>query len=197
MKGRGPTKDTPARLGSLLLLPDYLHVRVATRTVLEARREDLSTRLAAKHSGRDRYIRLYAQGHLSETELETYLADLANQISNLKLLIQSTEAELAESTAAADLADTTSAWLARLAKRIEEVEQDTPKGFLKRQRLVRLLVERITVSRGFGGEATVEITYRFGPPDGEDLLPDGEGVVAGDVQNSGEITAVNRRRLFG
>ncbi len=140
---------------------------------------------------------MYAQGHLSETELETYLADLANQISNLKLLIQSTEAELAESTAAADLADTTSAWLARLAKRIEEVEQDTPKAFLKRQRLVRLLVERITVSRGFGGEATVEITYRFGPPEGEDLPPDGEGVVAGDVQNSGEITAVNRRRLFG
>ena len=39
MKGRGPTKDTPARLSSLLLLPDYLHVRVATRTVLDPRPE--------------------------------------------------------------------------------------------------------------------------------------------------------------
>ena len=97
----------------------------------------------------------------------------------------------------ADLADTTSAWLARLAKRIEVVEEDTPEAFLKRQRLVRLLVERITVGRGLAGETTVEITYRFGPPENEDLPAEGEGVVVGSVQNSGEITAVNSRRLFG
>jgi site-specific DNA recombinase len=169
-----------------------------TRTAeLESRRADLSTRLAAKHSERDRYIRLYAQDHLSETELETYLADLANQIGNLKLLIQATKTALAESTAAADLADTTSAWLARLAKRIEEVEEDTPEAFHKRQRLVRLLVERITVGRGLVGETSVEITYRFGPPENEDPPSEGGGVVVGDERNSGEIAAVNSRRLFG
>jgi site-specific DNA recombinase len=115
---------------------------------LEARRKDLSTRLADKHSERDRYIQLYAQGHIAETELETYLADLKNQISNLKLLLEATEAECAESSASAEIANTTSAWLAKLAKRAEEVEEDTPEAFLKRQQLVRLLVDRITAGRG-------------------------------------------------
>jgi hypothetical protein len=32
--------------------------------------------LAAKQSEKDRYVRLYAQGHISEEELETYLLDL-------------------------------------------------------------------------------------------------------------------------
>ena len=165
-----------------------------TRTAeLEARREDLSSRLAAKHLERDRYIRLYAQGHLSETELETYLADLANQIGNLKLLIKDTETEVTESAAAADLADTTSAWLARLAKRAEEVEEDAPEAFLKRQRLVRLLVERITMGRGLAGETSVEITYRFGPPEGEDLLAAEGGLVVGDEQNSCGNLAANRK----
>jgi site-specific DNA recombinase len=147
---------------------------------LEARREDLSARLAAKHAERDRYIRLYAQEHISETELETYLADLKNQTGNLKLLIEATEADHAESAAAAELADTTSAWLAKLAKRAEEVEEDTPEAFLKCQQLVRLLVERITTGKGEGGETTVEITYRFGPPDG---LGEADAFV-GSLQNS-------------
>ena len=38
---------------------------------------------AAKQSEKDRYIRLYAQGHISDTELETYLADLKNQNAEL------------------------------------------------------------------------------------------------------------------
>ena len=45
---------------------------------LSARRDDLAKRLAAKQSEKDRYVRLYAQGHISETELETYLTDLKN-----------------------------------------------------------------------------------------------------------------------
>ena|SRR5215203_637657 len=37
---------------------------------LETRREDLGRRLAAKQAEKDRYIRLYAQDHISEEELE-------------------------------------------------------------------------------------------------------------------------------
>jgi hypothetical protein len=33
-----------------------------------------------------------------------------------------------------------------------------------------VLVERKTFGRGLAGETAVEITYRFGPPEGEDML---------------------------
>src|ERR671910_2401298 len=39
---------------------------------LEARRKELAKRLAAKQAEKDRYIRTYAQGHISEEELEAY-----------------------------------------------------------------------------------------------------------------------------
>ena len=71
------------------------------------RREDLAKRLADKQSEKDRYVRLYAQGHISESELETYLADLKNQTDNLRLLIESVEANLAQRREHAKLAETT------------------------------------------------------------------------------------------
>ena len=54
--------------------------------------------LAAKQAEKDRYVRLYAQAHISEDELAVYMADLKNQIDNLRLLLSSVEAEI--STAA-------------------------------------------------------------------------------------------------
>jgi hypothetical protein len=56
------------------------------------------------------------------------------------------------------------AWLNVLRERAEEIEDDTPEAFIKRQQLVRLLVERITINRE-GRDTNVEITYRFGSPD--------------------------------
>jgi hypothetical protein len=44
------------------------------------------------------------------------------------------------------------------------VEADTQEAFDKRCELVRLLVERIAVSRTEEGTPKVDITYRFGPP---------------------------------
>ncbi len=64
---------------------------------------------------------------------------------------------------------------------MEEIEEDTPEAFLKRQQLVRLMVEEITLGKGEDGETTVEITYRFGPPDG---TTDGKHGVVSNVQNS-------------
>ena len=154
---------------------------------LSARRDDLAKRLASKQSEKDRYIRLYAQEHITDVELETYLADLKNQIGNLRLLIESTEADLAQRHERADLADTTYAWLTSLRERAEEIEEDTPEAFLKRQRLVRLLVERIMIARDHNEDTTVEITYRFGPPDEHD------GVFVGDVQNTGEYLRYKAR----
>ncbi len=49
---------------------------------------DLSKRLAAKHKERDRWLRLYAQDHISDAELESHLADLRAQLDNLKLLLE-------------------------------------------------------------------------------------------------------------
>jgi site-specific DNA recombinase len=135
----------------------------ATDDLLE-RREDLAGRLATKGREKDRYVRLYAQGHISEAELETYVADLKNQTGNLRLLLEAVEGDLAAKREQTQLAASTEAWLVSLQERIAEVEEDSPEAFEKRRELVRLLVERITVDRGEDGQPRVEITYRFGPP---------------------------------
>ncbi len=76
---------------------------------LEARKAELSKRLAAKQAEKDRYVRTYAQGHISEDELDVYLADLKNQTDNLRLLLASVEAERSQKREEAELADTTEA----------------------------------------------------------------------------------------
>jgi site-specific DNA recombinase len=134
----------------------------ATDELLE-RREGLAARLATKGREKDRYVRLYAQGHISEAELETYMADLKNQTDNLRLLLEAVEGDLSAKRGQTQLAASTEAWLVSLQERIAEVEEDTLEAFEKRRELVRLLVERITVDRFEDGQPRVEITYRFGP----------------------------------
>ncbi len=51
-----------------------------------------------------------------------------------------------------------------LRKNLAEVEQDTDEAFENRRELVKLLVERIVVSRNEEGRPKIDITYRFGPP---------------------------------
>jgi hypothetical protein len=64
----------------------------------------------------------------------------------------------------------TEAWLMSLRKNLSEVEQDTEEAYLHRRELVKLLVEKISADRDEDGRAKVDITYRFGPPTGEDVL---------------------------
>ncbi|HEV2093701.1 MAG TPA: hypothetical protein VGR18_11100, partial [Rubrobacter sp.] len=135
---------------------------------LEARHKDLAKRLAAKQAEKDRYVRTYAQGHISEEELEVYLTDLKNQTDNLRLLLASVEAERSQKREEAELADTTEAWLLALRERVEEVEGDTEEAFQARRRLVKLLVQSISAGkRADDGRTEIQITYRFGPPPAE------------------------------
>jgi site-specific DNA recombinase len=131
---------------------------------LEARHADLSKQLASKHKERDRWLHLYAQGYISDKELETHLADLRAQLDNLKLLLSSVEDELKAQREHVEIAETTEAWLMMLRERVEEVEAATDEAFVNRRELVRLLVERIDVGRDESGKTRVRITYRFGPP---------------------------------
>jgi seryl-tRNA synthetase len=132
---------------------------------LEARRNSLVKRLASKLAEKDRYVRLYARGEiLDEEELETYLADVANQVENLKLLISSVDADLVRAEEDREVAASTEGWLMILRENLQEVEADTQEAFVKRRELVRLLVERIVVSQTEEGRPKVDITYRFGPP---------------------------------
>src|SRR5215212_6418828 len=133
---------------------------------LERRREKLGRRLAAKQAEKDRYIRLYAQDHISEEELETYLLDLKNQTENLRLLLGSVEAELSQKRAHQGLTETAHVWLVALRERIAEVEEDTEEAFRVRRQLVKLLVQSIIVGKNHEGCIEVRITYRFGPPGG-------------------------------
>jgi hypothetical protein len=89
---------------------------------LERRQGDLGKRLAGKQAEKDRYVRLYAQGHISEDELSVYLADLSQHAEKR------------------EIAETTTAWLATLRERISEIEADTDEAFQARRQLVKLLV---------------------------------------------------------
>jgi site-specific DNA recombinase len=138
----------------------------------EARRKELARRLAAKQAEKDRYVRAYAQGHISEEELDAYLAELKEQIDNLRVLVTSVEAELSERQERKSLTDTTQAWLLSLRRSLDEVEEDSPEAFEKRKQLVGLLVESISLGRSQeGGRAEVQVTYRFGPPPASDAEP--------------------------
>jgi site-specific DNA recombinase len=131
---------------------------------LEARLESLTKRLATKQAEKDRYVRAFAQAHISEDDLALYVADIKNQVENLKLLISSVESDLAaqeqEKLAAADAAT----WLLTLRERLAEVEADTAEARRMRRELVRLLVQQISVGSNEDGATEVQITYRFGPP---------------------------------
>ena len=155
---------------------------------LEARREELAKRLAARQAEKDRYVRTYAQGHISEEELDAYLADLKNQTDNVRLLLESVEAELSDRRERTTLADTTHAWLLSLRRRLAEVEEDTQEAFQERRQLAKLLVSSISVGkRQEDGRAEIRITYRFGPPPGvgySDGSVDGEeGSFVVDAKN--------------
>jgi len=136
---------------------------------LEDRKKELAKRLAARQAEKDRYVRAYAQGHISEEELDAYLVELKKQIDNLRVLLASIEVELSERRERTALTDTTHAWLLSLRRRLKEIEDDTPEGFEKRKQLVGLLVESISLGKSQQeGQAEVQITYRFGPPPASD-----------------------------
>lgn len=113
---------------------------------LEARRDDLGRRLAQKSAEKDRYVKPYARGSLSEDELDLYLTDLKNATDNLKLLLETADAELSERLERADTAEG-----------IEEAYQ-------VRHQLLRLLVAGIEAGRNSDGKVDIRITYRFGAP---------------------------------
>jgi site-specific DNA recombinase len=146
------------------------------RLQLEARHANLSKRLAAKSAEKDRYVRAFAQGHISEEELAEYVTDLKTKIDTLKLLIASVESDLAAREHDRLTAESAEAWLLTLRERVSEVEADTDEAFAKRRELVRLLVERIDVDREENGHTRAAITYRFAPP--------GEAAVESRVANS-------------
>jgi hypothetical protein len=131
---------------------------------LEERLESLQKRLTSKQTERDRAMRLYTRGLISEEEADVLLADLKNQTDNLRLLIGSVEADLSKKEESKLTAMNTEAWLMSLRKNLSEVEQDTHEAHLHRRELVKLLVEKIIVDRNEDGRAKVDITYRFGPP---------------------------------
>jgi site-specific DNA recombinase len=132
---------------------------------LEQRLASLQKRLSAKHSERERAMRLYTRGLASEEETEELLADLRNQADNLRLLISATEGDLSVAEEDRLVASNTEAWLLTLRKNLAEVEQDTDEAFRKRRELVKLLIEKISADRDEDGRVRVDISYRFSPPE--------------------------------
>ena len=146
---------------------------------LEERHESLEKRLTSKQAERDRAMRLYTRGLISEEEADVLLADLKNQTANLRLLIESVETDLSKREESKLAAMTTEAWLVGLRKNLSEVEEDTKEAYLQRRELVKLLVEKITVDRNENRRAKVDITYRFGP---SEASPEADSLVG--VQDS-------------
>jgi site-specific DNA recombinase len=131
---------------------------------LEERLASLAKRLATAQGEKDRYVKLYAAGHLDEEELEVHLLDLKNRISNLKMLVEAAESDLAREEQDAAAAKNTATWLTSLRGGLQALEEDTDEAWYGRRELVEQLVERITVSRTEDGQAKVHIAYKFAPP---------------------------------
>jgi len=132
---------------------------------LEERRASLLGRLRDKQAEKARYLKLYARGDvLDEDELETILADLKNQVENIKMLLAALDAQRARHDANKKTAGDARAHLVSLRENLREIEGEGDEAFEKRRELVRLLVAKITVSRSLDGQPRVDITYRFGPP---------------------------------
>jgi hypothetical protein len=161
---------------------------------LESRRDDLGRRLAEKRSEKDRYVKLYARGHLSEEELDLHLADLKNAADNLKLLLEATDAELADRRQHAEAAEGIEAWLLALRERVVEVEEDSEEAYQARRQLVRLLVDGIMVGRREDRRADIKITYRFGPPPTEGGEVVGAGVGFVPTGKNGKPSSASKRR---
>jgi hypothetical protein len=162
---------------------------------LEQRIEELEKRLVSKVSERERYARLFSKKLLDEGDEEAldHLLVLKNQVANLRLMLEAARAEQADSAAQRVIADTAKAYLMALRERTDEIEDDTPEAFIKRQQLVRLLVDGIALGKDEDGKTLVEVTYRFGPPKtAQPALPEDYGeleqaddIFVGVEQNSG------------
>jgi len=140
-------------------------------------------------------VRAYAQEHISEEELDLYLADLKNQTDNIRLLLASVEADLSQRRERMELTETTRAWLAVLRQRLAEVEEETEEAFRARRQLVKFLVAGITAgNRREDGSAEIRITYRFGPPGGVfagGASDDSRDLLAGDYSFVGSLMKGN------
>ena len=53
---------------------------------------------------------------------------------------------------------------------LEALEEETEEAFLQRRELVKLLVERITISGRQGGQVRIDVVYKFRPPGPEDSV---------------------------
>ena len=112
-----------------------------------------------------------------EEELDVYLTDLKNQTDNLRLLLESVEADLSDRRERTALTDTTHAWLLSLRQRLAEVEADTEEAFRERRQLVKLLVASISAGkRQEDGRNEIHVTYRFGPPAASEAPEEGSFV---------------------
>lgn len=101
---------------------------------LQGRHASLTRRLAAKQE-KSRYVKLYAQGHMDEEELEVYMTDLRNQVENLKVLLASVETELAAKQENKMVAQSAEVWLMTLRKNLARVEVGTEEAFGTRREL--------------------------------------------------------------
>ena len=84
---------------------------------LEKRRSDLQGRLQDTHAEYDRYMKLYGKGDFDQARLKELLRDVEVRAEQLRILLNSVEAQLSERLQQRHLAQTTAAWLATLRDR--------------------------------------------------------------------------------
>jgi len=132
------------------------------RRELLARQERLKRQLAEALKEKDRYVRLYARDMLPEEEADSYIREASERAENLRLLLQSVEADLGRAEAERQSAESAAAWLLSLREKAAALEEE--ENHELRRRLVRTLVEDVAVSLGDEGTPQVRIVYRFGEP---------------------------------
>lgn len=129
----------------------------------KAKYEKLRREIREASATKDRYVRLYATGRLTDEELDGYLSETKVRLETLGELAASVQADISEAHKTTEIAATAEAWLVSLSRRLKEAEE----SFEVRRALVEALVEEVVVGGKREGEKPeVTARYRFCEPQG-------------------------------
>ncbi|PLS86207.1 MAG: hypothetical protein CYG60_08510 [Actinobacteria bacterium] len=142
-------------------------VTEASEDTLRDRRKELAEGISSVARERDRYVRLYARGHLEESSLESYLEELEERGERLRDLLAAVDSDLSSQESARKAAESAEAWLDALRGKLALLEKEEVEDpFGAKRALVNLLVERVEVGgREKNSAPSVSVEYRFAPPE--------------------------------
>jgi site-specific DNA recombinase len=132
---------------------------------LDAQRRTLQQQLDATQAERERVLGLYRKKLITSEEAERELARTAAEVSTLRGLLDSLDAQATLADAARLQVTEAAALLARLQETVADIDRTNDRQ--RKRQVIELLVARIearTEGSGRHKRATLRVRYRFGDP---------------------------------